>query len=153
MTRGRRKEFARFAAFRDEAARERIPDPNAPSTFEASKLRWEERDAPGHAERLALIARLLELRRLHLVAGLAAQRRGGSYRCDGGLIRIEWPLGDGSPWHMLANLGDAQARSGPAPEGRRSTPRMWQPDGDGLCFEPGGVLVARVGTVARSKAA
>src|SRR3546814_7850477 len=30
---GRRREFARFPAFRDPAARERIPDPNAADTF------------------------------------------------------------------------------------------------------------------------
>ena len=33
---GRRNEFARFADFADSAKRERIPDPNAPSTFQAS---------------------------------------------------------------------------------------------------------------------
>ncbi len=32
---GRRKEFARFKAFTDPAMREKIPDPNAASTFEA----------------------------------------------------------------------------------------------------------------------
>jgi maltooligosyltrehalose trehalohydrolase len=33
---GRRKEFAKFAAFNDEARREEIPDPNHPLTFERS---------------------------------------------------------------------------------------------------------------------
>ena len=33
---GRRSEFARFAAFADPAKRERIPDPNAAATFQAS---------------------------------------------------------------------------------------------------------------------
>ena len=32
---GRRREFQRFAAFTDEAAIARIPDPNAAATFEA----------------------------------------------------------------------------------------------------------------------
>ncbi len=32
---GRRDEFKHFAAFQDEARRDRIPDPNAPTTFEA----------------------------------------------------------------------------------------------------------------------
>jgi maltooligosyltrehalose trehalohydrolase len=36
---GRRKEFAKFAAFADPQAREAIPDPNALSTFEASRPR------------------------------------------------------------------------------------------------------------------
>ncbi|MDQ2804225.1 MAG: malto-oligosyltrehalose trehalohydrolase, partial [Pseudomonadota bacterium] len=47
---GRRKEFAHFAEFSDPARREQIPDPNAVSTFEASKLRWEEREQSPHRE-------------------------------------------------------------------------------------------------------
>jgi maltooligosyltrehalose trehalohydrolase len=60
---GRREEFARFAAFRDPAARERIPDPQATKTFEASRLDWSERDRTPHREVLALYRRLLFLRR------------------------------------------------------------------------------------------
>ena len=41
MTEGRRKEFAGFAAFADPARRERIPDPQAESTFRRSVLDWE----------------------------------------------------------------------------------------------------------------
>ena len=36
---GRRKEFARFKAFSDSGMREKIPDPNALSTFEQSRPR------------------------------------------------------------------------------------------------------------------
>ncbi|HWP99846.1 MAG TPA: DUF3459 domain-containing protein, partial [Vicinamibacterales bacterium] len=60
---GRRKEFARFAAFQDEAARARIPDPQAESTFLASRLRWEEIERPPHRGVLELYRRLLALRR------------------------------------------------------------------------------------------
>ncbi|MFP5406559.1 MAG: malto-oligosyltrehalose trehalohydrolase, partial [Gammaproteobacteria bacterium] len=106
VTRGRREEFRRFAAFADEGARERIPDPNADSTFRACKLRWDERSRPGHAERLALTAELLALRRQHLVPRIEAMRSPGRYRVDGGLLRAWWPLGDGSAWHLLAHFGD-----------------------------------------------
>ena len=41
VRKGRRKEFARFAAFRDPQRRAAIPDPNAPATFEASKIDWD----------------------------------------------------------------------------------------------------------------
>jgi malto-oligosyltrehalose trehalohydrolase len=37
---GRRAEFARFEAFRDESARAQIPDPQAEATFRASQLDW-----------------------------------------------------------------------------------------------------------------
>ena len=35
---GRRDEFKHFEAFKDETRRSQIPDPNAPSTFEASRI-------------------------------------------------------------------------------------------------------------------
>ncbi len=63
VTAGRREEFGHFAAFRDPQVRERIPDPQARATFERSRLRWEERDSPGHAGVLALYRALLRLRR------------------------------------------------------------------------------------------
>jgi maltooligosyltrehalose trehalohydrolase len=43
VSRGRREEFKAFRAFADATARARIPDPQAPETFEHSRLRWEER--------------------------------------------------------------------------------------------------------------
>jgi maltooligosyltrehalose trehalohydrolase len=63
VTEGRRREFARFAAFSDPARRERIPDPQAASTFAASRLRWAERDAEPHAGVVRLHRALLGLRR------------------------------------------------------------------------------------------
>jgi maltooligosyltrehalose trehalohydrolase len=63
VRRGRREEFARFAAFRDPAARERIPDPQAAETFAASRLSWDEREREPHRGILALYRQLLALRR------------------------------------------------------------------------------------------
>jgi maltooligosyltrehalose trehalohydrolase len=63
VTEGRREEFKHFAAFSDPAARDRIPDPQAESTFLASRLRWDERAAGPHASTLRLYRALLELRR------------------------------------------------------------------------------------------
>jgi maltooligosyltrehalose trehalohydrolase len=62
VTAGRRREFARFAAFADAASRERIPDPQARSTFEASRLAWDEAAVEPHASILRLHAALLALR-------------------------------------------------------------------------------------------
>jgi maltooligosyltrehalose trehalohydrolase len=143
VTKGRREEFKRFAAFRDEAARQTIPDPNAESTFTASKLDWQERNSPGHAERLALIGTLLALRQRELVPHLGAQRHGGSWRCDGEVIRVEWPLGDDVTWHLLANLGDAKAWAQPARGGETLYAVHVSDDAGLLCLEPGAVLVAR----------
>ena len=63
VTEGRRKEFAGFTAFRDPANRARIPDPQAETTFLASKLDWRERTEPEHAGTLALYQAALRLRR------------------------------------------------------------------------------------------
>ncbi len=60
---GRRKEFAHFAAFASPEANERIPDPQAESTFLASKLDFDEREHGAHAETLALVRAALALRR------------------------------------------------------------------------------------------
>src|SRR6202008_1557030 len=65
VTEGRREEFGRFAAFRDPALRERIPDPQDERTFLRSRLRWDERGEMPHAGVLALYRSLLALRRTH----------------------------------------------------------------------------------------
>ena len=63
VTEGRRREFRHFLAFVDPEAREKIPDPQAVSTFEASRLDWSERDREPHASTLRLYRALLGLRR------------------------------------------------------------------------------------------
>jgi maltooligosyltrehalose trehalohydrolase len=68
VTEGRRREFGRFTAFADPATRARIPDPQADETFEASRLRWEERSREPHASSLRLHRALLALRRSALIA-------------------------------------------------------------------------------------
>jgi maltooligosyltrehalose trehalohydrolase len=65
VTEGRRREFADFPAFGDPEARERIPDPQAESTFLNSRLQWDERCAGNHARSLALYRALLALRLDH----------------------------------------------------------------------------------------
>jgi maltooligosyltrehalose trehalohydrolase len=63
ITEGRRTEFAAFSAFADPESRSRIPDPQDASTFEASRLNWNERGEPAHARVLRLYRALLHLRR------------------------------------------------------------------------------------------
>ncbi|HET7411830.1 MAG TPA: malto-oligosyltrehalose trehalohydrolase, partial [Pararhizobium sp.] len=64
---GRRKEFAQFAAFRDPARRTSIPDPNAPATFEASKIDWQRRDSEEGRAWLSFYRDLLQIRRTEIV--------------------------------------------------------------------------------------
>ena len=60
---GRRAQFSRFDGFADPVTRTRIPDPQAVSTFDASRLAWEERTKAPHAGVLELYRTLLALRR------------------------------------------------------------------------------------------
>jgi len=62
VTEGRRKEFGKFKAFSDPSVREKIPDPQAESTFQNSKVNWEETSKGDHAAVLALYKDLLKLR-------------------------------------------------------------------------------------------
>jgi len=62
VSKGRREEFKSFASFADPETRARIPDPEAPSTFEKSRLRWEEREVGEHARVLELHRTMLRLR-------------------------------------------------------------------------------------------
>ena len=63
VTAGRREEFSRFQAFANPVTRTRIPDPQASSTFEDSRLKWDEQRQPQHAGVLELYRALLTLRR------------------------------------------------------------------------------------------
>ena len=66
IRKGRRGEFARFAAFADARARARIPDPLAEQTFKRSVLRWkDQRGAAGRAWHGHYKA-LLEIRRAEI---------------------------------------------------------------------------------------
>jgi len=75
ITEGRRAEYRAFAAFADPKACERIPDPQSPSTFLASRLNWEETEREPHASLLRFHRALLRWRRVEPAL------RGGE-RCD-----------------------------------------------------------------------
>ncbi|HEX6210262.1 MAG TPA: malto-oligosyltrehalose trehalohydrolase [Methylomirabilota bacterium] len=63
VTQGRRDEFRHFAAFADPSSAAGIPDPQAPETFAASRLDWDEPEREPHASVRRLYRALLELRR------------------------------------------------------------------------------------------
>ena len=63
VTEGRRNEFRHFSAFADPEQRDRIPDPQAASTFTSSQLTWAEIESEPHASVHRLYQRLLSLRR------------------------------------------------------------------------------------------
>ena len=88
VRRGRRREFAAFGW-----APEDIPDPQDPSTFEASRLRWDEPDRDPHAGVLSWYRELLALR-----------RRETSLR-DGALADVEVSYDEAGRW-IIVGRGD-----------------------------------------------
>ncbi len=98
---GRRREFARFAAFADPEKREQIPDPNAEATFAASIPR----PGPGAVERFALYQRLIRLRMQEIVPRLPGTTSTGAIVIGPKAVRAGWRMGDGARLTIVTNLG------------------------------------------------
>ncbi len=109
VTAGRRREFAKFAAFQDPARRETIPDPNDPATFQASIPDPAEAAAPHHAETLALHRSLLALRHRHIVPRLPGAQALGARAVGDDAVLARWRLGDGATLTIATNLGPRHA--------------------------------------------
>lgn len=101
---GRRNEFAAFSAFADPHQRDRIPDPNQPETFEASRPRLTAADASATD---ALYRQLLQIRHRHIIPRLpGAQALDAEVLADAA-VSARWRLGDGSQLRIDLNLSDA----------------------------------------------
>ena len=116
---GRRREFAKFPAFSNEAMRARIPDPTDAATFERSKLDWSRIVEPEPAGQIAFIAALLDLRRREIVPRLDAEVAEAQYQVSApSLLQVSWKLVDGANLSLQANLGDTPVETVPIPKGR-----------------------------------
>ena len=117
---GRRREFAKFPAFRDPAARSRIPDPCAAETFASAVLDWKLLQRPPHREWLHFYKHLLELRRREIVPLLAgiAGNAGGWHALGERALAVEWRLGDGGRLSLFANFGTDAVSLAEPPGGR-----------------------------------
>lgn len=110
VTEGRRNEFAHFGMFNDPAERERIPDPNAASTFDASRLSWSDLERQDHQTSLTFYRQLLRIRKEHVaprLRGACTIKADYQIHGDRGLT-ANWTLADGSSLTLLANLGPAE---------------------------------------------
>ncbi|MDF1707672.1 MAG: malto-oligosyltrehalose trehalohydrolase [Paracoccaceae bacterium] len=110
VRKGRRREFAGFAAFEQKAERSTIPDPNAPGTFEASRIDWSRPDTDDGREWLTFTTDLLTLRQHRIVPHLkgAPGHCGHVLMADNGLIAVDWQL-NGALLQLRANLSDTAA--------------------------------------------
>ena len=117
ITEGRRAEFAGFAAFEDEAARKRIPDPNEVSTFERSELDWRDRSRASHSQVQAFVAELLEIRARVIVPLLDELLLGKAryHVLAKNCIAVHWPVRNAPALALEANLSAAPATVQPPP--------------------------------------
>ncbi|MPQ83092.1 malto-oligosyltrehalose trehalohydrolase [Pseudomonas sp. MAFF 730085] len=106
---GRRSEFADFAAFQDPERRERIPDPNALTTFLQSAPTLTENE---HAQ---FYRHLLSLRHQHIVPHLPGTVALGAQVLADGAVTARWRLGNGSVLQIDLNLS-ATPLNHPAPQ-------------------------------------
>ncbi len=116
---GRRREFAKFPAFTDPNVRERIPDPNDPTTFDRSKLDWSEAEREGHSDHLHYCRELLAVRRdvvMPLLEGTWVKT--AHYDTTEGLLRVSWQMADNTALTLLANLRADSSAPAAAPRGR-----------------------------------
>ncbi len=111
---GRRREFARFAAFADPARREKIPDPVQPDTFDAS---IPQPDPKLKAQRVDLYRHLLKLRHDEIMPRLPGARAEGAVAVSDAAVLADWRMGDGSHLILAVNLGHEPAEMSvpPAP--------------------------------------
>jgi maltooligosyltrehalose trehalohydrolase len=130
VTGGRRAEFAHFSGFSDAASTERIPDPNAVTTFEASRLDWNSVAKSRHQEWLGFYQQLLTLRRENIVPRLREGCRLTTkyeVRKDRGLA-ARWKFPDNSELTLLANMGNEGLNGFDVP----AAPLIYASDGDDI---------------------
>jgi malto-oligosyltrehalose trehalohydrolase len=129
---GRRREFAKFPAFHDPASRERIPDPTARTTFEASRLDWTDADREAGSRRLDRVRSLLAVRQRE-IAPRIGRSTGDAARYevkDRRALHVAWRLDDGARLSVVANLS-AQPISDLG----------WRIDGRVLAAQPDGLAI------------
>ena len=115
---GRRREFADFSAFAGhEENLSKIPDPNAPETFQACKLDWDRAAGPEGAAVHEHVRHLLSLRREHVVPHLAGTQPhcGTVLSYAEGALAVDWRL-NGAALKLRASLGMGASEL-PAAEG------------------------------------
>lgn len=107
---GRAREFQGHAGHEGES----VPDPNAETTFEMSKLDWQKPDSEAGKKWLALTSELLALRQIHIVPLLSTAdgESGNVVKTAKGLVAVTWTFPNGT-LSIAFNIGE---QSQPLPE-------------------------------------
>jgi maltooligosyltrehalose trehalohydrolase len=117
VTEGRRAEFAAFPEFQSLEMRERIPDPQAPATFESAKLDWDAVDRSPHREWLAWYRSIIGTRHREIVPLTPSITAGGRWQLLARhAVGVQWACGNRT-LALIANLSRTAVSLPPA-EGR-----------------------------------
>lgn len=103
ISKGRKREMAKFPEFADEAAADQIPDPQDEETFLRSRLNWGERDAPEHAGLMELYRACLALRREQVVFRPLTRSTWRVVALPWGAVRIVYE-GESELWALVFSL-------------------------------------------------
>jgi len=100
---GRRRDLQKYRIFEQQLAAQDFPSPQAPATFENSRLRWDEAEQAGHGACLRLYREALRLRREHAVFRPRDREHTHVAELSCGVlgIRAQGPEGD---WLLLCDL-------------------------------------------------
>ena len=101
---GRRNEFADFAIFTDKESLEKIPDPNAESTFTNSGLHHEAHQSAEHQEWWSFYKLLLQFRSTELTPHLQGALSLGADILAEGAVTSAWTLGNEKTWRIYINF-------------------------------------------------
>ena len=125
VTQGRRGEFRMFPEFADRTAPD-IPDPQSAATFAASRLRWEERTTPGHAEVVALYRDLLALRRSEAALGASDALTAEAVVLDPDTIAVRRDSAAETMWIVVRLRGSGTVDLPDASSRRHAPGDAWQ---------------------------
>lgn len=115
---GRTGEFKHFKAFIDPEMAQRIPDPTDSTTFERSKIDWQEMEHSPHRDTFARTRALLELRLKEIVPLLKSDYNGSSYAVtENGILDVTWRFGV-ETLRLLANFGTGTINENHNPRAR-----------------------------------
>jgi malto-oligosyltrehalose trehalohydrolase len=110
VRKGRRDEYAwAYARYGDE-----VLDPLDPATFQSAVLDWPSIEKAAGQQRLALVRRLLTVRRAAIVPRLEGSAFGEAVAAENGLLAASWRMGDGATLRLIANLSIADIAHEPS---------------------------------------
>jgi len=123
---GRRRDLQKYRIFEEQLASPHFPSPQAPDTYEQSKLRWEETGSEGHGACLRLYRELLRLRRKHAAFRPRDRANTRVEELASGVLGIR-AQGDGEDWLLLCDLrGRHHGNLRDEPFCALDLPRHWQ---------------------------